>query len=71
MPESTKQGLYEFTEREAIAKGPPGFGPVCCVYFSFQLSTFIRLLSVGTSGSLIIVPALGTLFLLLGCLVQS
>ena len=40
------------------------------IYCSFQLSIFMEFLSVWTSGTLILVPALRDLLLLLGCLVQ-
>ena len=40
-----------------------------CIYYSFQLSIYTRLLSVWMSGSLILVSLLGLLLLLLVCLV--
>lgn len=41
-----------------------------CVYYSYQFSIFMELLSVWMSEFLILTPALGAHFLLSGCLVQ-
>lgn len=63
--------MYEFTETETALEGIHRSipGPLC-VYYSYWLSIFIRLLTMSRSGSLTFVAILGTLFFLLDFRVQ-
>lgn len=64
---STEQNSYELTETGVASTGPTQSAPD--PLHSFQLSVFMGLLSVRISISLILVPALGALFLVgLSCL---
>ena len=67
----SKQGAYELTETEAASTGPSWtYTRSCLLYYSYLLSIFMGLLSVRMSGSLALMPFLGSLFLQLSCYVQ-
>jgi hypothetical protein len=72
LTESTKQGIYKLIESKAsqgLHRSAPD--PLHLYYTVYILSWhFIGLLTVRSSGSLTLMPALGSLFLSLGCHVQ-
>lgn len=66
----SKQGSYGLTESEMASTGLVWVCIRSSAYdIAVSLTVFMELLTVGTDVSLALLPALGTLFLLLSCLV--
>lgn len=69
--ESTKQGSYGLTEIEVANMGAClGLCQVPCVQATTVSWCFVSLLTEGVRASLALLPAVGNLFHLLGCLAQ-